>query len=233
VGSRLQRAAATITGGMITSLVLGIGIAAAQTTPTTVPTTTPITTATTPTTVAPTTVAPTTVPVTTTTAKEKSADKESGDDFPWLEVLIGAVIVGAIGAGVMALLGKRNRARRVVLDWRRRAADATTEIGATARLLAAGTPVSAAIAQQVVASLRALDDLAQSAPDEMSRTTVHEARQAVRALGIAIDADVSARRAQPPLPPGQLEAAAAGLRETAAETDRTLRSTYHVFNPPS
>jgi hypothetical protein len=113
--------------------------------------------------------------------------------------------------------------------WHQRAVDEIGEIGATARLLASGTPVSAAIAQQVLASLRTLDDLAQSAPDERSHDVMHDARQAVRGLAVAVDADHSARTAQPPLAPAQLDAAAAGLRSAAADADGVLRNAHHAL----
>jgi hypothetical protein len=139
------------------------------------------------------------------------------------------VALAAIIFGIAALSRSRGQRRAAVDAWRRRAADETAEIGATARLLAGGTPVSAAIAQQVLASLRALDDLAQSAPDENTRTATLDARQAVRSLGIAIDADASARRAQPPVAQEQLDAADAGLRAAAADADRVLRTSYRDF----
>jgi hypothetical protein len=139
------------------------------------------------------------------------------------------VALVAIGFGIAALARRRGQRHAAVDAWRRRAADETAEIGATARLIAGGTPVSGAIAQQVLASLRVLDDLAQSAPDEQTRTATHEARQAVRSLGIAIDADASARHAQPPVAQDQLDAADAGLRAAAADADRVLRNSYHDF----
>jgi hypothetical protein len=109
--------------------------------------------------------------------------------------------------------------------------DEVGEVGATARLLAGGTPVSAAIAQQVLASLRTLDELTESAPDAHTRTAVHEARQAVRALAVAIDADHAARTAQPPVAQQQLEAAATGLRAAATDADGVLRTSHHALTP--
>jgi hypothetical protein len=211
--------------------------AAAQTTTTPAPTTTPTTQPATTSTAAPTTSPATTTPAGTTSpppvteAPSTTAD-DSGDDFPWWAVALGGVALIAIIVGVAAI-SRRGAARRSAVDtWRRRATDEIGEVGATARLLAGGTPVSAAIAQQVLSSLRTLDDLAQSAPDDRTRRATHDARQAVRALGIAIDAEVSARRAQPPVEPDQLDAAAAGLRAAASDADGALRTAYHEIGEP-
>ena len=190
---------------------------------TTAPTTTPATT--TPTTTSP---AQTTSPATPTTQAPTTTD--SDDDFPWVPVLIGAAILAVIVFGIAAFSRQRAQRHSAIDAWRRRAADETSEVAATARLLAGGTPVSAAIAQQVLASLRALDDLAQSAPDDHARQATHRARQAVQSLGIAIDADVSARRAQPPVAQEQIDAADAGLRAAAGDAEGVLRTAYHDFS---
>jgi hypothetical protein len=207
------------------------GAASGQTTTTPAPSTTPTTVPVTSTTVPPTTTPPSTSTVTTasatptTTTAPATTATTSGDDFPWLAVVAGVVALAAIMIGITAASRRRARRHAAMDSWRHRAADETAEIGAAARLLAGGTPVSAAIAQQTLASLRALEDLAQSAPDERGRAAMQEAHQAVRALALAIDAEHSARRAQPPVPPEQLDAAAAGLRATAADADRVLRAT--------
>lgn len=202
---------------------------------TTTPTTQPVTTTaptTTPATTTPATTSPaeTTSPATPTTQAPTTDTTDSDDDFPWLPVLLGAAALAAIIFGIAALSRQRARRHGAIDAWRRRAADETSEVAATARLLAGGTPVSAAIAQQVLASLRALDDLAQSAPDDHARQATHRARQAVQALGIAIDADVSARRAQPPVPQDQIDAADAGLRAAAGDAEGVLRTAYHDFS---
>jgi hypothetical protein len=201
---------------------------------TTAPTTQPVTT-TAPTTTPATTTPPTTSPAETTspatpTTQAPTATSDSDDDFPWLPVLLGAAALAAIIFGIAALSRQRAQRHSAIDAWRRRAADETSEVAATARLLAGGTPVSAAIAQQVLASLRALDDLAQSAPDDHARQATHRARQAVQALGIAIDADVSARRAQPPVAQDQIDAADAGLRAAAGDAEGVLRAAYHDFS---
>src|SRR5262249_6448840 len=146
--------------------------------PTTTPTTVPVTSTTAPATTTP----PTTTPATATTQAPSTSANSSDDNFPWVPVVLGVVALAAIIVGGAALARRRPRRHATIDTWQRRAADETAEIGATARLLAGGTPVSAAIAQQVLASLRTLDDLAQTAPDDHARTTTHEARQAVQAL---------------------------------------------------
>jgi hypothetical protein len=200
--------------------------------PTTTTTTQPVTTTTAPaTTTSPTTTpVATTVPATPTTQAPTNTSSDSGDDFPWVPVVIAVAALAAIIFGIAAWSRRRAQRHTAIDVWRRRAADETSEIAATARLLAAGTPVSAAIAQQVLSSLRALDDLAQSAPDDHAREATHRARQAVQALGIAVDADASARRAQPPASQEQVEAADAALRAAAGDAEGVLRTTYHDFS---
>jgi hypothetical protein len=144
-------------------------------------------------------------------------------------VALGVVVLAVVIFVIAAASRRRARRRTTMETWRRRAADETGEMSTTARLLAGGTPVSAAIVQQVLASLRTLEDLAQSAPDDASRARAHEAHQAVRSLAVAMDADASARRAQPPVAPEQVEAAAAGLRATATEADGVLRNANRQF----
>jgi cytoskeletal protein RodZ len=226
---------------LVVTCLLGASGAAAVQPATTLPpattaTTQPVTTTTAPST---TTTPATTTPVTSTTPAAPptqaptATTSDSGDDFPWLAVVLAVAVLAAIIFGTAALSRRRAQRHSAVDAWRRRAADETAEIGATARLLAGGTPVSAAIAQQVLASLRVLDDLAQSAPDDDARQATHQARQAVRAMGVAIDADVSARRAQPPVAQEQLDAADAGLRAAADDADRVLRTSYHEFSGAS
>jgi hypothetical protein len=209
-------------------LFVGAARAVAQTTSTQAPSTTTSIPVTSPPTAAPTAAPTSTVPVTSTTPPATTNDS-SDDDFPWLIVLLGALALGVIIFGVAALSRDRARRHARVAEWRRRAAYETSEIGATARLLAAGAPVSAAMAQQVVTSLRNLDELSQSAPSDDMRSGADRARQAVHALGVAIDAYVSARRTQPALPQEQLDAASASLQNTATEADTVLRSTNHAF----
>jgi hypothetical protein len=200
----------------------------AQTTTTAAATSTTETT--TSTTAPPTTTTPTTsTQVTTTTAVPSTTTTSSGDSFPWWAVVLGVVVAAAVIGAVAALARRRGSRRSAVAAWRRRALDEIGEVGATARLLASGTPVSAAIAQQVLASLRTLDELTQSAPDEYSRDVTHDSREAVRALAVAIDADHEARNAQPPLAQAQLDAASAGLRSTAADADEALRNAHRAL----
>jgi hypothetical protein len=219
---------------LVTWLVAESGVAVVQPTTTLAPTTTepPTTTTAPPTTTTPTTSTPstTTTAATPTTLAPAPTTNNSGDDFPWVPVLIGVAVLAAIIFGIAALSRRRAQRHSAIDAWRRRAADETSEIAATARLLAGGTPVSAAIAQQVLASLRALDDLAQSAPDDQARQATHRARQSVQALGIAIDADASARRAQPPVAQDQIDAADAGLRAAAGDAEGVLRTAYHDFS---
>ena len=235
LSARLVGAAALVAVTCLSHVTAATAVQpATTTTPTT--TTTPVTTTTapatttTPTTTATTTPPATTVPATPTTLAPTPASNDSGDDFPWVPVLIGVAVLAAIIFGIAALSRRRAQRHTAIDAWRRRAADETSEIAATARLLAGGTPVSAAIAQQLLASLRALDDLAQSAPDDHAREATHRARQAVQALGIAVDADVSARRAQPPVAQDQIDAADAGLRAAAGDAEGVLRTAYHDFS---
>jgi hypothetical protein len=221
----------------VAALALG-GVAGAQTTTTTVPPTTlaPVTTTAggtgTATTAAggtgtATTAAPgaaTTVPV-TTTAQDDSDD----GGIPWIPIAIGVVVLLAIIAAIAMLARRRGAMRQAVVDWGRKAADATAEAGATARLLSGGTPPSGQIAQQLITSLRTFEDLAESAPTDSTAATAERARRAIQMLGLAIDADYRLRRTQPAPPPERLAQSQQSVQTAAGETDRTLRGVYRSF----
>ena len=211
-------------------VVLSASAAGAQTTPTTTgppatttPTTVPVTTPAT-------TLAPTTA--TTVTPATISADDTKdggGSDIPWVPIAIGVVALAVIIVIIVMVARKRGATRQRVADWRRRAADATAEAGATARLLSQGTPPSGQIAQSLLASLRAFEDLEQSAPDDTNADTAERARRALQTLGMAIDSDYRLRRAQPPADPQQLQRSQESVQNAAGETDRTLRGVYRYF----
>jgi len=216
------------------------GVAVAQTTvPTTVP---PATTAPTvaptvpPTTSAP--VTPTTAPPTsattvpapaTTVAPLTTAKDDGGSSIPWIPIAVGIIVLALIITAIAILAKRRGAARQVVADWKRRAADVTAEAGAVARLLSTGTPPTGQIAQQLLGSLRSFEDLEHSAPDEAGAATAERARRALQTLGLAIDADYRARRAQPAPTPDQLAQSQESVKLAAGETDRTLRGVYRTF----
>jgi hypothetical protein len=222
-------------GLIVVAGLLSASGATAQTTTTPTSTTPSTTETTTATTSAPATTSPTTTgstatsQATTTTPTTSTSGSSSSDSFPWWAVVLGVVVLAAIIVGVAARSRRSGSRRNAITAWRQRAIDEVGEIGATARLLASGTPVSAAIAQQVLTSLRSLDDLTASAPDEHSGNVMHDARQAVRALAIAIDADHAARSAQPPSTQPELDAAALGLRTAATDADGVLRNTHRAL----
>jgi hypothetical protein len=224
----LRNAATVLAAITVVVCIAGVPGAAPQAT-TTQPVTTSAPTTTSPSTTTSTAASTTTAPVTSTTAPP-STSSSGDDDVPWIAIIAVVVALAVIILGIAALARDRGRRRATTAAWRRRAAGETAEIGATARLLAAGTPVSAAIVQEVLASLRTLDDLAQSAPDDAMRTTVSRAHQAVHTLGVAIDADNTARRAQPPITAGELEAAHASLLSSAADADSVLRSANRTLS---
>ena len=214
------------------------GVAGAQTTvPTTVPPATTIPT------IAPTVPPVTSAPVTPTTAHSSVttapapattvaplvATKDSGSSIPWIPIAIGIVVLALIVTAIAILAKRRGAARQVVTDWKRRAADVTAEAGAVARLLSTGTPPTGQIAQQLLGSLRSFEDLEHSAPDETSAATAERARRALQTLGLAIDADYRARRAQPAPSPDQIAQSADSVTLAAGETDRTLRGVYRTF----
>ena len=217
--------------------MLGAVAAGAQTTTTTPPTTTPVTT--TPVTTVPATTAPTAPSTTanpgTTVAPPTTPgnNDDSGSDIPWVPIVIAAVVLLAIILLVLLLARRRGRRVQAAHDWRARAADATAEIGASSRLLSAGEPATAAIAQQILASLRSFDDLAATAPDDAAREAAQRGRRIVQTLGRAVDADYSVRRAQPPESPERIEGSAEMLRSTATDSDRALRALYRGFTETS
>jgi len=217
---------------------LGAVVASAQTTTTTPPTTTPPTTVPVTTTAGGTT--PTTVPATTpatappaTVAPTTTSNSDSGSDIPWVPIAIAIVVLLAIILLIFLLARRRGRRVQAAHDWRARAADATAEIGASSRLLSAGEPATPAIAQQILGSLRAFDDLAATAPDDAAREAAQGGRRIVQTLGRAIDADYSIRRAQPPESPERIEGSAEMLRSTATDSDRALRALYRGFTETS
>jgi hypothetical protein len=143
--------------------------------------------------------------------------------------VLGLVALAAIALAIWLIARRSGERKRTTGAWRQRAADETAETGATARLVAAGTPVSAAMSQQLLASSRALEDLTRSAPDEHASAAIHAALRAVQALTVAVEADAAAQRAQHPAATEQREAADAALRAAAADTDRIMRTSYRQF----
>jgi hypothetical protein len=174
---------------------------------------------------------PTTASGTGSTTSTSGDDSDS--DIPWVPIVIAVVVLLAIILLLVLLARRRSRRARAAHDWRGRAADATAEIGATARLLSAGNPATPAVAQQVLKSLRAFEDLATDAPDGAAREAAQRGRRIVQALGRAIDSDHTIRRAQPPAPPERIEGSAETLRHTAADSDRALRALYRGFTETS
>jgi hypothetical protein len=217
----------------LASTALGADLAGAQTTTTTPPTTTLPATTVPPTT--PATSPPTTVgnPATTVAPTTTTNNNDSGSDIPWVPIV--AVVVVLLLIILLVVLLSRRRGRRVQAehDWRARAADATAEVGASSRLLSAGEPATPAIAQQILASLRAFDDLAATAPDDAAREAAQRGRRIVQTLGRAVDADYSIRRAQPPESAERVEGSAEMLRSTATDSDRALRALYRGFTETS
>lgn len=212
-------------------VLVSAAIAGAQTTPTTtappattVPTTLPVTTTAgggTATTLAPATLAP--------ERTNDDANDDGGSDIPWVPIAIGIAALVLIVVAVAMLARRRGAARQRTADWRHQAADATAEAGATARLLSQGTPPSGQIAQQLLASLRAFEDLTQSAPDEATAATTERGRRALQMLGLAIDSDYRLRRSQPPADAQQLQSSQESVQNAAGEADRTLRGVYRSF----
>ena len=145
---------------------------------------------------------------------------------------IGLLILLAIIVAIILWSRRRGARVQAAHAWRGRAADATAEIGATARLLSAGEPATPVIAQQIITSLRAFDDLAAGAPDDAGREAAQRGRRIVQALGQAVDADYSVRRGQP-ADPDRIEGSAQMLRSSASDSDRALRALYRGFTETS
>lgn len=234
-----RRAAITLLVGAVVVVLAGPALAQVTVPPTTAspattvpPTTVPVAPTTapaTPTTTAPSTATTTSPSATTAVPLTTTADKGSDDGgIPWIPIAIAVIVLGAIVALVAVLARKRGASRQVLVDWRRRAADVTAEAGATARLLSTGTPASGQIAQQLLGSLRAFEDLEQSAPDDDTEATVERGRRALQTLGLAIDSDHQLRRS-PQASPDQVTESAASVRATAGEADRALRAVYRTF----
>jgi hypothetical protein len=214
----------------LTTGALGAAVAGAQTT-----TTAPVATTAGGTTGSTTTVSgnPPTTASGTQSGTTTTSNDDSGSDIPWVPIAIAVVVVLAIIVLLVVMSRRRGRRVQATHDWRGRAADATAEIGATSRLLSAGNPATPAIAQQILTSLRAFDDLAATAPDGAAREAAQRGRRIVQTLGRAIDSDHTIRRAQPPSPPERIEGSAETLRSTAADSDRALRALYRGFTETS
>jgi len=216
------------------------GVASAQTTTTTAP---PVTTAppattvpTTPVTAPPVvttaggaTTVTTAAPIATTVPTTVVAQDDSGSSIPWIPIAIAILVIAVIVVIVAMLARKRGATRQFAADWRHRAADATAEAGAVARLLSQGTAPTGQIAQQLLASLRTFEDLEASAPDDATADTAERARRGLQTLGLAIDADYRLRRTQPAPDPQQLARSQESVQNAAGETDRTLRGVYRSF----
>jgi len=231
----LLLACLTVAAVAMATAVVGAQTATTTPPPTTPPTTLPVTTTaggTTPTTGATATTAAPTSPTTAAVEPITTNNDDSGSDIPWVPIVIGLLIVLAIIIAAVMLSRRRGKRIQAAHDWRGRAADATAEIGATARLLSAGEPATVTIAQQILTSLRAFDDLADAAPDDAAREAAQRGRRIVQALGQAVDADYSVRRTQPP-DPDRIEGSAQMLRTSAADSDRALRALYRGFTETS
>jgi hypothetical protein len=212
-------------------------VAGAQTTttpPTTAPpaTTVPTTPVTAPpvvTTAGGATTATTAAPIATTAPVTTLAEDDSGSSIPWIPIAIAIAVIAVIVVIVAVLARRRGATRQLAADWRHRAADATAEAGAVARLLSQGTAPTGQIAQQLLASLRTFEDLEASAPDDATADTAERARRGLQTLGLAIDADYRLRRTQPAPDPQQLARSQESVQNAAGETDRTLRGVYRSF----
>ncbi len=233
-------------GTALTAAVIGLtaATALAQTTTTTVSpaTTQPTTTTTRPATPTTVPVAPTTAPAGATTTSTtspvattppptaaKGNQKDDDGGFPVIPAIVAIVVIGAIAAGFAVWARNRGARRQGLADWRRQAADATAQAGAVARVLSMGSPPSGQIAQQLLASLRTFDDLADTAIDDDDAESAEQVHGALQTLGLAVDADYRLRRRQPTPPPDQLEASAEAVRVAASDADRTLRAVYRSF----
>jgi len=210
------------------------GVASAQTTTTTAPpaTTVPTTPVTAPpvvTTAGGATTVTTAAPIATTVPTTVVAQDDSGSSIPWIPIAIAILVIAVIVVIVAMLARKRGATRQFAADWRHRAADATAEAGAVARLLSQGTAPTGQIAQQLLASLRTFEDLEASAPDDATADTAERARRGLQTLGLAIDADYRLRRTQPAPDPQQLARSQESVQNAAGETDRTLRGVYRSF----
>ena len=233
----LRIVSALATAVTATALAFGVGTVGAQTTTGPSTTTRPATTTTggssTTQATTPGTGSATTVPGTATTLAPITTEDDSDSDIPWVPIAIAAAILLGIVIALIVWSRARAAANQKAADWRARAADATAEAGATARMVSGGSPATAAVAQQMLASLRAFEDLEESAPDNAARSSAQQGRRVIQNLGRAIDADYSLRRAQPPASPERIDGSAAMLRSTAGETDRALRALYRGFTETS
>jgi hypothetical protein len=191
--------------------------------PTTTTTTAPVTTTTsapTTTTTHHTTTTSTTHPTTTTTTATSSSSTS-----PWGWVLLGLVILLAIGL-VIFLIARSKRQGRVT-DWRRLVTPAITAAELARDLVQSQAPTDdaerrASVNVQVDTAVTSLERAAASAPDETLAGVCTRCAESLRGLAFAVEADHLMRSGGEHPTGAQLASADAARRTRAAELDTAL-----------
>jgi hypothetical protein len=204
--------------------------APATTTTTAPPTTTTTTTAppTTTTTSTPATTSTTTHHTTTSTTHPTTTTttaKSSSSTSPWGWVLLGVVILVAIG--LVIYLISRNRRQGRLTDWRRLVTPAITAAELARDLVQSQAPTDdaerrASVNVQVDAAVTSLERAAASAPDEELASLCTRTAESLRGLAFAVEADHLMRSGGEHPTGAQLASADAARRSRAAELQTAL-----------
>lgn len=162
----------------------------------------------------------TTHPTTTTTAA-----KSSSSTSPWGWVLLGVVILLAIG--LVIFLISRNRRQGRLTDWRRLVTPAITAAELARDLVQAQAPTDGAerratVNVQVDSAVTSLERAAASAPDEGLASVCSRCAESLRGLAFAVEADHLMRSGGEHPTGAQLASADAARRSRAAELETAL-----------
>ncbi len=200
------------------------------TTTTVAPTTTTVAPTTT-TTVAPTTT--TTVPATTTTAKPISTGSVS---LIWAWILGAVAVLALIAAGVAAYLGKTKR-EQAQATWVP-SARAALETASLARSMLVSQPTGgdsqlAQVRAQGEDAARALDRVAQNAPDDILRQAASSTAEGLRGVLFSLEAEHLLRSGPTAPTAEQLASADIARRRRAAELDASIAQLDLATRPPA
>ena len=212
------------------------GRADAQTTTTTSVVGTTTTSSTTTTTTAPVTTTTTSIPETTTTrhattttahptTTTTTATKASSSTSPWGWVLLGVVVLLAIGL-ILFLIARTKRQGRLT-DWRRLVTPAITAAELARDLVVSQSPTDdaerrASVNVQVDAAVTGLERAASAAPDARLASICTRCAEGLRGLAFAVEADHLLRSGGEHPTGAQLAAADAARRGRATDLETAL-----------
>jgi hypothetical protein len=132
---------------------------------------------------------------TTTTIAAHAEVPETSEKSKWWVWVLGLLVLVALGAGIYVLASRHSEKAGSEQAWHARLVPVRRDAGVTRDLLdaTAGTTIDAArlasLRRQVDTTSLALGDLTTGAPDDIARSTVAGAAEALRGYMFAIEAD--------------------------------------------